>query len=323
MLPLRQYRIDSRTRDKFADTKVTAANFIEALFITDSKNEKTEITGFPDVYRYGYDTVIDRIDSLLDRGIDKVLLFAVPDKNKKDDSASYAMSSDSIIPRAIKKIKKIFPSLTIFTDICVCSYTRHGHCGIVMDRDVDNNATLTILARMARLHAEAGADWVCPSAMMDGQVEAIRKELDSRNLQKTSILSYSAKYASGLYGPFRNAADSSPSFGDRKTYQMDIRNSGEAIIECWSDIKEGADAIMVKPALFYLDIIAKIRREFYNTVLAAYLVSGEYSMLSQAIRENTVPSAYREAVIAIARAGADWIISYNTDILLMHMEKEL
>lgn len=323
MLPLRQYRKTQDIRDKNAETVFKRDAFIEALFVADKEEEKTEIKDFPGVYRYGYKNLLKRIESLLDAGIDKILLFGVPESDKKDSRATYALRPDSVVPRAVSLVKKSFPEISVFTDVCVCSYTDHGHCGIEKNGDVDNDATLPLLAGMAKIHADAGADWVCPSAMMDGQVEAIRTELDKSNHKRTKILSYSAKYASSLYGPFRNAALSAPAFGDRKGYQMDIRNSAEAITECWADIKEGADAIMVKPALFYLDIISRIRSVFSSQTIAAYLVSGEYSIINKAVSCGISPAAWKEAVTAILRAGADWIISYNTDIIAGQMESSL
>ncbi|AEJ61933.1 delta-aminolevulinic acid dehydratase [Spirochaeta thermophila DSM 6578] len=312
MLPLRHFRKDEATRDRHAETTWSSEQLIQALFVTTESKGKEPVPGFPGVCRHGLESLLHEVEALLTAGIRKVLLFGVVPPSYKDEAASWALRADGPVPTAVRELKRRFPELEVFTDVCVCGYTSHGHCGLVRGEEVSNDESVLLLARMAVVHGEAGADWVAPSAMMDGQVEAIRRALDGRGLSGVRILSYAAKYASRLYGPFRDAAGSAPAFGNRRSYQMDVRNGAEALVEVWADLAEGADAVMVKPALFYLDVIQRVRAAFPRVRLAAYLVSGEYAMLVRAEEEGSAPGAFREAVTAIFRAGADLLITYDT-----------
>lgn len=264
------------------------------------------------VFRFSIDTLLTDIAELLSFGINKVLLFGVIPQEEKDERGSAAYKSDNIISRAVKAIKAKFPQVIVFTDVCLCEYTSHGHCGLLCDCDVDNDSTLPLLAEMAYQHALAGADFVAPSAMMDGQVEAIRQRLDKEGLTRTKVLAYSAKYASSYYGPFRDAADSAPSFGDRKTYQMDFRTKDQGLEEIAADIAEGADWIMVKPALAYLDIVCRAHQMYTEYPMVTYQVSGEYSMLKNGAKQGYFDEKkiFFESMVAMRRAGADYIISY-------------
>ncbi len=264
------------------------------------------------VFRFSIDTLLTDIAELLSFGINKVLLFGVIPQEEKDERGSAAYKSDNIISRAVKAIKAKFPQVIVFTDVCLCEYTSHGHCGLLCDCDVDNDSTLPLLAEMAYQHALAGADFVAPSAMMDGQVEAIRQRLDKEGLTRTKVLAYSAKYASSYYGPFRDAADSAPSFGDRKTYQMDFRTKDQGLEEIAADIAEGADWIMVKPALAYLDIVCRAHQMYPEYPMVTYQVSGEYSMLKNGAKQGYFDEKkiFFESLVAMRRAGADYIISY-------------
>ncbi|MEK6558183.1 MAG: porphobilinogen synthase, partial [Candidatus Margulisiibacteriota bacterium] len=256
------------------------------------------------------------VDTLLLLGINKVLLFGVVDSSHKDPLGRSSYEDDPLIARAVRVLKKTFPSILVFTDVCVCGYTDHGHCGLLSTTEplhtVDNDATLPVLARMALAHARAGADYVSPSAMMDNQVSAIRELLDTEGLTSTKIMAYSAKYASGLYGPFRGAVNSAPSFGDRKTYQMDFRTREQGVAEARADVEEGADMLMVKPAHTYLDMISLIKQQFPMQPLSAYHVSGEYMMIKTGAKAGIFdePAVMIEVLTAIKRAGADLIISY-------------
>lgn len=264
------------------------------------------------VFRFSIDTLLTDMAELLSFGINKVLLFGVIPQEEKDERGSAAYKSDNIISRAVKAIKAKFPQVIVFTDVCLCEYTSHGHCGLLCDCDVDNDSTLPLLAEMAYQHALAGADFVAPSAMMDGQVEAIRQRLDKEGLTRTKVLAYSAKYASSYYGPFRDAADSAPSFGDRKTYQMDFRTKDQGLEEIAADIAEGADWIMVKPALAYLDIVCRAHQMYPEYPMVTYQVSGEYSMLKNGAKQGYFDEKkiFFESLVAMRRAGADYIISY-------------
>lgn len=311
MKRFRQYRLSQEVRDRYADVRVEAGDFIYPYFVIDGKGRKEAIRTMEGVYRFSIDELLKDIDDLVSLGVDKVLLFGVIPEEEKDEKGSKAYSPDSIICRAIKSIKDRYPDISVFTDICLCEYTSHGHCGLLKEETVDNDSTLPLLAEMAYLHAESGADFVAPSAMMDGQVEAIWKKLDEYRL-RTKILAYSAKYASAFYGPFRDAADSTPSFGDRKTYQMDYRTKNQGLEEIAADIEEGADWIMVKPALSYLDVIQRASREFKEYPLVTYQVSGEYAMLKAAAKLGYFKERdiFLETLTAMKRAGAQYIISY-------------
>jgi porphobilinogen synthase len=261
--------------------------------------------------RYDVQGLVREVEELVRAGVQAVILFGIPDA--KDEQASGAWDDDGIVQQALRALRPRFPELVLMTDVCLCEYTSHGHCGVIVDGEVHNDQTLELLARTAVSHVEAGADVVAPSDMMDGRVAAIREALDDRSYESTPILAYSAKYASAFFGPFREAADSAPSFGDRRGYQMDPANIREALRECELDLDEGADALMVKPALPYLDVIRAVR-EAYDVPVAAYNVSGEYAMVKAAARAGWLDerTAALESLVAIKRAGADLILSYWT-----------
>ena len=263
------------------------------------------------VYHFSVDMLEDEIKELTELGIEHVLLFGVPDDHKKDCCGTEGFNPEGAVQRAVRKIKEINPEMDVICDVCMCEYTSHGHCGILTETGyVHNDKTLEYLSKIALSYAEAGADMVAPSDMMDGRIVALRNALDENGYENVAIMAYSAKYASSFYGPFREAANSAPQFGDRKTYQMDPANSNEAIIEAQLDIEEGADIIMVKPALSYLDVIQRFKDNF-DLPIAAYNVSGEYSMLKLAVKEGLLnESAIYEAVMSIKRAGATIIITY-------------
>jgi porphobilinogen synthase len=271
---------------------------------------KQEITSMPDIFRFSVDQLPQEVEEIAKLGIPAVLLFGIP--QHKDEVGSAAYHPEGVIQQAIRAIKKSVPKLLVVTDVCLCEYTSHGHCGIVVDGYVDNDQTLLLLARTAVSHAEAGADMVAPSDMMDGRVKAIRGALDEKGLQHTPILAYAAKYASAFYGPFREAAEATPQFGDRRSYQMDPPNLREALREVEQDIAEGADIIMVKPALAYLDVIRRVRDTF-NYPVAAYNVSGEYAMVKAAALQGWLDEkqVVLEILTAIKRAGADIILTYH------------
>jgi porphobilinogen synthase len=264
-----------------------------------------------DIYRLSIDELLKDLAETLALGINKILLFGVIPEEEKDERGSAAYKPDNIISEAVRAIKAQFPQTVVFTDICLCEYTSHGHCGLLCNCDVDNDSTLPLLAEMAYQHAVAGADFVAPSAMMDGQIEAIRQRFDREGLS-TKILAYSAKYASAFYGPFRDAAGSAPSFGDRKTYQMDYRTKEQGLEEIAADIEEGTDWIMVKPAMPYLDMLYRASQRFPEYPLVAYQVSGEYSMLLNGAQQGFFDEhrIFAESLNAIRRAGAKYIISY-------------
>lgn len=319
----RQYRATQLTRDKYADVEaILSEDFIYPYFVEEGENIKTEIPSMKGIFRFSIDTLLADIEELTSLGINKVLLFGVVPQNEKDERGTAAYKEDNIISRAVRAIKKSFPQVIVFTDVCLCEYTSHGHCGLltkVKDEegrdfyDVDNDSTLPLLAEMAYQHALAGADFVAPSAMMDGQITTLREKLDSDERTKhVKILAYSAKYASAYYGPFRDAAGSAPGFGDRKSYQMDYRTKNQGIEEIEADINEGTDWIMVKPALAYLDVIYRASVQFPEFPLVAYQVSGEYSMLLNAALQGFFDEKriFHESLTAIRRAGAKYIISY-------------
>ena len=307
----RRLRSTKAIRNLVRETKLQVEDLIYPLFIVDGENIKREIPSMEGVYHFSVDMLEDEIKELTDLGIEHVLLFGVPDDNKKDCCGSEAFNPEGSVQRAIKKIKEINPEIDVICDVCMCEYTSHGHCGILTDSGyVHNDKTLDYLGKISLSYAKAGADMVAPSDMMDGRIGSIREVLDNNGFENVAIMAYSAKYASAFYGPFRDAANSAPKFGDRKTYQMDPANSNEAIIEGQLDVEEGADIIMVKPALSYLDIIQRFKDNF-NLPIAAYNVSGEYSMLKLAVKEGLLnESAIYEAVMSIKRAGATIIITY-------------
>jgi porphobilinogen synthase len=305
----RRLRQTAAIRNMVRETHITTHDFIFPLFIKFGKNIKDPIPSMPGHYHYSVDTVVKEIEEVQRLGIQAVLLFGLPEK--KDAIGTYAYKEDEAVQQAISSIKEKCPDMVVMTDVCLCEYTDHGHCGIIKGGKVDNDATLEVLARQALSHAKAGADFVGPSDMMDGRVGAIRKELDANGFQDTGIMSYAVKYASSFYGPFREAADSCPQFGDRSGYQMDPANANEAVKEALLDIEEGADMIMVKPALPYLDIIRRVREKCLLP-LVAYNVSGEYAMIKAAEKMKWIDGkrAMMESLTCIKRAGADLIITY-------------
>ena len=313
MKRFREFRKDQATRDKYADVALGAKDFIYPYFVVEGEGVKEEISTMPGIYRFSIDTLVTDVKECYALGIDKVLLFGVIEDSLKDERGSLAYAEDALVCRAVRAIKAAIPEVCVITDVCLCEYTSHGHCGLLHNHDVENDATLPLLAEMAYVHAKAGADFVAPSAMMDGQIEALDKRLREAGLRdKCKILAYSAKYASAFYGPFRDAADSTPSFGDRKTYQMDYRTHDQGLEEIAADIEEGADWTMVKPAMPYLDMIARGVERFPQVPMVAYQVSGEYSILTAAARLGYLDEqrVVYESLIAIKRAGAQYIISY-------------
>ena len=307
----RRLRRSSAIRNLVRETKLQVEDFIYPLFIVDGEGIKREISSMEGVYHFSVDMLEDEIKELTDLGIEHVLLFGVPDEHKKDCYGTEGFNPEGGVQRAIKKIKEINPEMSVVCDVCMCEYTSHGHCGILTETGyVHNDQTLEYLNKIALSYAEAGADVVAPSDMMDGRIKAMREALDNNGFETVVIMAYSAKYASSFYGPFRDAANSAPQFGDRKTYQMDPANTNEAVTEGMLDFEEGADILMVKPALSYLDIIQRFNDNF-DLPIAAYNVSGEYSMLKLAVKEGLLDEkAIYEAVLSIKRAGATIIITY-------------
>jgi porphobilinogen synthase len=306
---MRRLRRTDAIRELVRETRLTPKNLIAPIFVREGTGIVEPIAEMPGVSRYSLDRVTEQVERLEMVGVEAVLLFGIPDK--KDELGSQAYSPEGVVPRAVKELRDTFPDLVIAADVCLCEYTSHGHCGVVAGSSVDNDRTLPLLARAAVEYANAGADIVAPSAMMDGQVGAIRSALDDAGLSQAAIMGYSAKYASCFYAPFREAAGSAPAFGDRKGYQMDPPNAREALREIAADVKEGADIVMVKPALAYLDVIAKARERF-DVPLGAYNVSGEFAMVKAAARAGWLDErkAVMEQLIAMKRAGADVIITY-------------
>lgn len=305
----RRLRRNETLRRMVRETKLSVDDFIYPLFVTHGRRVRNEIRSMPGIAQLSVDLAVKEAEEIFQLGVPAVILFGIP--KKKDPRGSEAYARSGIIQQAIKAIKDRLPELVVVTDVCLCEYTSHGHCGVVIHDQVDNDATLKLLAKMSLSHAEAGADMVAPSDMMDGRVKAIREVLDQKGFEHIPIMSYAAKHASGFYGPFREAAESTPQFGDRKSYQMDPANAREAIREVWLDVQEGADIIMVKPALPYLDIIRAVRQEF-DLPLAAYNVSGEYSMIKAAAQRGWLEEGrvMMEVLTAIKRAGADLILTY-------------
>jgi len=308
-LRLRRLRRNEALRALVRETRVDVGDLIYPLFVVEGTKKKQPIASMPGQYRFSSDLLSKEAESIARLGIPAIILFGIP--QRKDEVGSQAYHPRGVIQQAIKAIKKATPELLLITDVCLCEYTSHGHCGVVVDGDVDNDKTLKLLSRTALSHAQAGADMVAPSDMMDGRVKAIREALDGDGFQNTPIMAYATKYASAFYGPFREAAESTPQFGDRRSYQMDPPNSREALREVEQDIAEGADIVMVKPALPYLDVIRKVRDSF-NYPLAAYSVSGEYAMVKAAAQQGWLDEKriVVEMLTAIKRAGADIIITY-------------
>lgn len=305
----RRLRKNENFRRMIRETKVSVDDLVYPLFTISGKDVKKPISSMPGNFQMSIDHLVKEVQRAKEAGIPAVLLFGIPEK--KDETASGAFIKDGIIQQAVKRIKDRVPDIVVITDVCLCEYTSHGHCGMLEKNDVDNDTTLEVLAETALSHARAGADMVAPSAMMDGQVGAIREALDEAGYENLPIMAYSAKYASCFYGPFREAAESTPKFGDRKSYQMDPANADEAIREISLDVEEGADIIMVKPALPYLDIIRRAREEF-DLPIAAYNVSGEFVMIKAAAKLGWIDGekAMMESLTSIKRAGADIIITY-------------
>lgn len=306
---LRRLRRTPVLRDMFRETHLSKNDFIFPLFVVEGTNIKREIVSMPNIFQMSVDVAVKECAELLELGIKAVILFGIPEH--KDETGSGAYAEDGIIQKAIRAIKKSSPEMLVITDVCLCEYTSHGHCGVIEKGDVANDATLELLAAEALSHAESGADIVAPSDMMDGRVAAIRRILDVNKFTDTPIMAYSAKFSSAFYGPFREAAESAPQFGDRKSYQMDYGNSDEAMREIALDIQEGADIVMVKPALAYLDLIRRAKDNF-DLPIAAYNVSGEYSMIKAAANNGWIDGerVMLEVLTSIKRAGADVIITY-------------
>ncbi len=316
---MRRLRATATLRRMLAEVSLTSDHLIAPLFVREGQGVRQEIASMPGQYQLSVDTALETAARWAGKGIRAVLLFGIPEA--KDEIGSEAWNDQAAVQRLCRRIKQDHPELLVITDVCLCEYTSHGHCGTLCERadgqtDVDNDLTLASLAKTAVSHARAGADIVAPSSMMDGQVAAIRKALDAAGLAGTAILSYAVKFASALYGPFRDAAESAPQFGDRRTYQMDYRSPRQAPLEAASDAAEGADLLMVKPAAAYLDVIADVRRRF-DLPLAAYHVSGEYSMIKAAAANGWLDErgAAIEITTALRRAGADLVITYFAEQL--------
>ena len=305
----RRLRKNENFRRLIRETKLSVDNLIYPMFVVPGQKVKKPIASMPGNFQMSVDHIVREAARMKELGIPAVLLFGIPEK--KDEIASGALAKDGIVQRAIRAIKEKVPEILVVTDVCLCEYTSHGHCGMIEKGEVDNDMTLEVLAEQAVSHAKAGADMVAPSAMMDGQIGALREGLDEAGFDAVPIMAYSAKYASCFYGPFREAAESAPSFGDRRAYQMDPANSDEAMREITLDVQEGADIIMVKPALAYLDVIRRAKEEF-DLPLAAYNVSGEFAMVKAAAQMGWLDGerAMMESLTAIRRAGADMIITY-------------
>src|SRR4051812_11906337 len=306
---LRRLRTSDAMRALVRETRLSPDTFILPLFVCEGEGVRREISSMPGVSNLSVDEAVREVEAARAVGVKSVLLFGLP--NHKDDIGSAAYDPEAPVQTAIRAIKRAAPDVLVITDVCLCEYTDHGHCGIVIDDEVANDPTVDQLVRAAVSHASAGADVVAPSDMMDGRVGAIREALDERGFEKVAIMSYAAKYCSAFYGPFRDAAGSAPKFGDRRSHQMDPANAEEALREVEQDIEEGADIVMVKPAMAYLDVIARVKDTFgYPT--AAYHVSGEYAMLKAAARNGWIdePRAMLETLTAIRRAGADIILTY-------------
>lgn len=305
----RRMRKNENFRRMIRETKLSVDDFMYPLFAVPGKGVKKPIPSMPGNYQMSVDQLVREAKTAREAGIPALLLFGIPDR--KDEVASGAFARDGLMQRAVREIKNKVPDILVVTDVCLCEYTSHGHCGMIEKGEVDNDSTLEVLAETAVSHARAGADMVAPSAMMDGQIGAIREGLDEAGFENIPIMAYSAKYASCFYGPFRDAAESTPQFGDRKSYQMDPANSDEAIREITLDVEEGADIIMVKPALAYLDVIRRAREEF-DLPIAAYNVSGEFAMIKAAAQLGWLDGqrAMMEVLTSIKRAGTDIIITY-------------
>jgi porphobilinogen synthase len=306
---MRRLRRTRALRDLIRETELSPAHLVQPLFVVAGEEVRESVDSMPGIERFSINEAVAEATELQAAGVGAVILFGIP--AEKDEAGSGAYDDEGVVQLAIRALKEAHPDLVVVTDVCLCEYTSHGHCGFVRDGDVDNDITVELLARTAVSHAEAGADAVAPSDMMDGRIGAIRHQLDEEGHPNTPIIAYSAKFASAFYGPFREAAESTPEFGDRRGYQMDPANAREALREVALDVEEGADMVMVKPALPYLDLIQRVKQET-NLPVAAYQVSGEYSMLKAAAAKGWIDerAAATEALTAIRRAGADVIITY-------------
>ncbi len=305
----RRLRRNETLRAMVRETTVSPAHLIYPLFVQPGKGVRQEVPSMPGVFRLSIDNLVKEARECLALGLRHVILFGLPEK--KDPAGSEAYAKNGIIQRAVRALKDKVPEMLVTTDVCLCEYTDHGHCGVIIDQEVDNDASLELLAKTALSHAEAGADMVAPSDMMDGRVSEIRAALDENNFHQVPVMAYAVKYASSFYGPFRDAADGAPQFGDRRGYQMDPANSREAMREATLDVEEGADILMVKPAVPYLDIVGRLRDEF-DLPIAAYHVSGEYAMIKAAAANGWLDEArvVDETLLSIRRAGADIILTY-------------
>ena len=306
---LRRLRYNSTIRDMIRETTLSKNDLIYPLFVVPGENFKKEVRSMPGVFQMSVDVIVEECKEVEALGIPAVILFGIPEH--KDEVGSGAYDNNGIVQQAVRAIKANTKKLVVITDVCLCEYTSHGHCGVLNGEEILNDETVSLLAKEAVSHAQGGADIIAPSDMMDGRVQAIRKALDYKGFQNIPIMSYAVKYASGFYGPFRDAAESAPAFGDRRSHQMDIANAQEALREAESDINEGADIIMVKPAGAYLDIIWRVKEKF-GLPTAAYQVSGEYAMIKAAGINNWIDEerVMIESLIAIKRAGADMILTY-------------
>jgi porphobilinogen synthase len=317
---LRRLRYNPIIRDMIRETYLSKKDLIYPLFVVHGTKIKNEVKSMPGVYQMSVDTLVEECKEVVSLGIPAVILFGIPEH--KDEKGSEAYDPNGIIQQAVRAIKQNVKNLVVITDVCMCEYTSHGHCGVLKGEEILNDETISLLAKEALTHAEAGADIIAPSDMMDGRVAAIRKILDEKGFSKTPILSYAAKYASGYYGPFRDAAESTPAFGDRRSHQMDVANAEEALREVETDIDEGADIVMVKPAGAYLDIIWRVKQKF-GLPTAAYQVSGEYSMIKAASKLGWIDEEriMLESLTAIKRAGADMILTYFAKDVAKYLNK--
>ncbi len=316
----RRLRYGENLRKMVRETRVDASSLIYPIFIKEGTAITEEIPTMPGQYRYSVDTMGKKLEQLLDAGVQSVMFFGIPDQ--KDEAGSGAYDENGIVQKALRQAKKDFPDLYLITDVCMCEYTSHGHCGLLCGHEVDNDATLKLLAQTALSHVQAGADMVAPSDMMDGRVAAIRALLDQNGYINTPVMSYAVKYASAFYGPFRDAAGSAPAFGDRKSYQMDYHNSREGIKEALLDVQEGADIIMVKPAMSYLDMVAKIK-DAVSVPVASYSVSGEYAMIKAAAQAGYIDEEkiVCETAASVFRAGCDIYLTYYAQEIARYMKE--
>ena len=316
----RRLRGSEVLRKMVRETRMDKSSLVYPIFVKEGRGIREEIPTMPGQYRYSVDTMEEKLEALADAGVGSVMFFGIPDH--KDEVGSGAYDENGIVQKALRKAKEQFPDLYLITDVCMCEYTSHGHCGVLCGHDVDNDRTLDLLAKTALSHVEAGADMVAPSDMMDGRIRALRECLDAHHHYTTPIMSYAVKYASSFYGPFRDAAGSAPSFGDRKTYQMDYHNPREALREAELDVQQGADALMVKPAMSYLDIVYRVRERF-DLPLAAYSVSGEYAMIKAAAKAGLIDevAVACESALAVFRAGATMLITYYAKELAGWMDE--